>query len=216
MCVDLPVATLPAPTLLVRGGHSPDNRGALARGESVIVARTPDDGVAVGQRFLVRRLPSGEDAFQPRGSGYAALKTTGWVTISAVDDLNAVALIDFACDPIEPGDYLEPFADLALPTSLTALVPPDFSERVQILPGLDGRLTFADGDTFSIARGTEHGVAAGARYAIYRDKKDGRPLVHIGEAMVADPAPATAKVLLVSTVDVVYTDDVAVPRRPQQ
>ena len=40
---------------------------------------------------------------------------------------------------------------------------------------------FGDGDVFSIDRGTAHGVAAGARYAIYRDFHNNLPLVYMGE-----------------------------------
>ena len=105
------------------------------------------------------------------------------------------------------------FADLTLPTAEATTAAPDFSERVPILPGLEGRLMFANGDTFSIARGAEHGVTAGAHYAIYRDRKDGKPLVHIGEAIVTEPSATASKLLLMTITDAVSTTDMAVPRR---
>ena len=56
-------------------------------------------------------------------------------------------------------------------------------------------------------------MTVGARFAIYRDRKDGRPLVHIGEAIVTDPSATSAKLLLLKTTDVVEVTDLAVPRR---
>ena len=135
------------------------------------------------------------------------------MTITALDDANAMAHVDHACDVIEPQDYLTPYLEPVLPTPDATLPAPDFSERVQILRGLEGREMFADGDSFSIARGTDHGVTTGARFAIYRDRKDGRPLVYVGEALVTDPSATSAKMIVLKTTDVVEITDLAVPRR---
>jgi len=213
MCADLQVPALPEARLRVRGPHHSEQRLGLTRGDTAVIARTADDGLAVGQRFLVRRLPTGVQAELSRDGGYLPVRTPGWVTITALDEVNAMARVDHACDAIEPGDYLEPYVEISLPEAAAAVPAPDFSERVQVLSGLDGRSVFADGDTFSIARGTEHGVALGSRFAIYRDRKDGRPLVHIGEAIVTDPLATSSKLLLMTTTDAVDTDDIAVPRR---
>ena len=67
-----------------------------------------------------------------------------------------MARVDHACDDIEADDFLEPFNELVLPVADAAQPPPDFSERVPILPGLAGRELMGDGDSFSIARGTDH------------------------------------------------------------
>lgn len=213
MCTDMLVPALPAATMRIKGGHHAALRLTFSRGDTVVVGRTLDDGLAVGQRYLVRRLPVGSQAHLPKHGGYIPIRTPGWVTITALDDINAMALIDYSCDSIEADDYLEPFADLTLPTADATTAALDFSERIQILPGAEGRLMFANGDTFSIARGAAHGVIQGARYAIYRDRKDGKPLVHIGEAIVTDPSATSAKLLLMTTTDAVATTDLAIPRR---
>jgi hypothetical protein len=213
MCADLLVSALPVPSLLIKGGHHSEVRVTMSRGDTAVVARTPGDSLAVGQRYLVRRMPAGEQLGNLRTGGYVAVRTPGWLTITALDDVNALARVDHSCDSLEPGDYLEPFTELTLPTPDAAAPAPDFTERVNILPGVDGRRMFADGDTFSIARGIADGIATGARFAIYRDRKDGKPLVHIGEAIVVEPAATSAKLMLMITTDAVSTDDVAVPRR---
>lgn len=213
MCADVLAPALPAATIRIKGSHHPQLRLAMNRGDLAVVARTPGDGLAVGQRYLVRRLPVGSQAILPKEGGYLPIRTPGWVTITALDDVNAMAQIDYSCDAIEPDDFLEPYVEVALPTAGDTALAPDFSERITVLPGQDGRQMFAHGDTFSIARGATHGVAVGARYAIYRDRRDGKPLVHIGEAIVTDPTATSAKLLLMSTTHPVDINDVAVPRR---
>lgn len=214
MCADMLVTALPIPALQIKGAHHSESRLVMNRGDVAVIARTADDGLAVGQRYLIRRLPVGAQLDNHREGGYLSIRTPGWLTITALDDANAMARVDHACDAIEAGDYLEPYAEVTLPVAGAAVPAPDFSERIVLLPGVEGRQMFGDGDTFSIARGADHGVAVGARYAIYRDRKDGKPLVHIGEAIVTDSAPAAAKVMLMTTTDAVdISRDVAVPRR---
>jgi len=213
MCADVLVSVLPVPALRIKGTHHSALRLTMSRGDLAVVARTPGDGLAVGQRFLVRRMPMQSQLDNFRDGGYLSIRTPGWVTIAAMDEVNAMARVDYSCDAIEPDDYLEPYAEVSLPTAEVATLPPDFNQRVRVLPGVDGRELFANGDTFSIASGTEHGMTLGARFAIYRDRKDGKPLVHIGDAIVTDPSATTSKLLLITTTDAVDIRDIAVPRR---
>jgi hypothetical protein len=213
MCADMLVPALPAPALRIAGSHHPEIRLAMNRGDLAVLPRLPEDGLAVGQRYLVRRLPSGDRARLPNPSGFVPVRTVGWVTVTAVDQINAVAVVDHACDAIEPDDYLVAYVEPVLPSPGQALPAPDFTERVPILPGTSGRELFGGGDTLSIARGTDDGVAVGALFAIYRDRKDGMPLVHLGEAIVTDPSASTAKLLLTQMKDAVSVTDIAVPRR---
>jgi hypothetical protein len=214
MCADLLLPALPTPTRRIAGAHSPEVRLAMNRGDLAVLPRLPEDGYAVGQRYLVQRMPSGERANLPKEGGYVPIRTLGWLTVTAVDDNNAMGLIDYACDAIEPDDFLVAYVEPVLPSPDPAMPAPDFTERVQILPGEDGKQMFGAGDMFSIARGTDDGVAVGARYAIYRDRRDGKPLVHVGEAIAADPSASTAKLILTRMLsDAVEVSDIAVPRR---
>jgi hypothetical protein len=212
MCTDMHVPVVPVPRVVVKGPHHSEIRSVLGEGDTLVIGRFADDGLAVGQRYMVRRMPFGSPSEAPEG-GVVPVLTTGWVTVTAVDEVNALARIDHSCDAIEPMDFLEPYVEPALPAASVTNAAPDFTERLEILTGVDRRALFGGGDTFSIARGTEHGVAVGGRYAIYRDRKDGKPLVHVGEAVVADVSPATAKLLLLSTSSDVNITDIAVPRR---
>lgn len=211
MCTDLPVVTRPIPRLMVFGPHANDGRTVATDG-MVVIRRVPDDGLAIGQRYIAQRLHNPKNFPRP-GEGYGDLRVTGWVTVRAMDEVNALAEIDFACDSIEGGDMLEPYAELSLPTAPAALAPPDFTDRANVLFGADNRVTFGDGDVMSIDRGTLHGVVPGARFALYRDLHNGMPLIHIGEAVALAISEQTSKVAVTRALDAIQPGDLVVARR---
>jgi hypothetical protein len=202
----------PVPRVVVFGPHSADGNWVATRG-ILVVKRRPDDGLAVGQRLVTLRLHDEVAPFPRLGEGYGDLRVTGWVTVRALDDINAMVEVDFACDSIEEGDMLEPFTAFVLPTAASDPVAPDFSDRASILFGADHRSMFGDGDVMSIERGTLHGVVPGARYALYRDLRNGMPLIHVGEAVVLQTAEQTSKVAVTQASDAIQPGDIAVPRR---
>jgi len=213
MCTDVPVATRPVPGLTVKGIHHYDPK-LLATDGSVVIGRRADDGLAVGQRFIVARVKNAPGGFPRPGEGFGDLRIAGTVTIKALDDINAMAEIDTACDSIEPGDFLEPYTETLLPASAAAGdVAPDFSDRGNVLFGSDNRALLGTGDVLSIDRGTVQGTVPGARYAVYRDRRDGMPLFYLGEVVVLSVGEQTSKVVITRTVDGVEPGDVVVPRR---
>lgn len=213
MCTDLPVTSKPIPRITVAGPHVTDGRTAMTDG-LVVINRTPDDGLAVGQRYFAERLRTDPKRFPKPSEGYGDLRVSGWLTIRAIDEFNALASIDAACDSIEIGDFLEPYVETQLPTAATAPVYPDFGDRGNVIFGTDNRVLFAAGDVFSIDRGTAHGVAAGNRFAIYRDFHNNLPLVYMGDAVVMTAGEQTSKVVATAVVDGILIGDTVVPRRP--
>jgi hypothetical protein len=214
-CTDVPVTVKPEPRLTIKGVHAIDTLWMAANRQEVMIGRLPGDGLAPGQRWAVRRLQGDPRTFPRDGEGFGAVRTAGWITITAVNEWNARATVDLACDAITTGDYLDVYTEPPLPTSAAEVLMPDFDERVPVLPGVDGKAIFGDGDTLSIARGTAHGVLLGARYAFYRDRRDGMPLFHVGDAVVVELGELTSKVVVVKTNDAVTLLDVAIPRRRQ-
>lgn len=212
-CTDLPVVSKPIPRLTVFGPFDSDQRFSTTRG-TLVIKRHADDGLAVGQRYVTQRLQGDpRKRFPKPGEGYGQLRVTGWVTIRAIDEINAMATVDFACDSIEIDDFLEPYVEAIIPADAAPSIPPDFSDRGSVLFGSDDRGIFGDGDITSIDRGTLHGVVPGSRYALYRDRKDGMPLVYVGEAVVLTTYEATSKVMVTKALGAISSGDLAVPRR---
>lgn len=215
-CTDVPVTVKPEPRLTIKGVHSIDTMWMAANRQEVMIGRLPGDGLAPGQRWAVRRLQGDPQTFPREGEGFGAVRTAGWITITAVNEWNARATVDLACDAITTGDYLDVYTEPPLPTTAAEMLLPDFDDRANVLPGTDGKAIFADGDTLSINRGTVHGAVLGARYAFYRDRRDGMPLFHLGDAVVVELGALTSKVVVVKTNDAVTIADVAIPRRRQR
>jgi hypothetical protein len=213
-CTDLPVTALPEPRLVVKGGHTTDGRAMVTRGAEVMIGRTPGDGFAAGQSFTVRRVKEDYKIFPGEPTrGYANLQTVGYITVTSVDENNARATIDYACVPIQGGDFLVPYAEPTVPSTAGAMLYPDFNDRARVLEGTEFKALFADGDTLSIDRGTAHGATVGARFAIYRDWRDGvMPLVHVGDIVLVEIGETTSKGVVINSIDAVRVDDVAVPR----
>ena len=211
-CADTPVTEKPNPRIVLRGTRSAENRAMASRGSEVNINRTPNDGLAVGQRYAIRRLQGNPMGFTRAGALDHAVATVGFITITAIDQYNALANVDFACNPIMPGDYLDTYTEPPLPTTAAAMIYPDFDDRANVLQGTDGRVMFGDGDTLSINRGTAHGVTVGARFAFYRDRRDGMPLFYLGDAVVMELGERTSKLTVVYAVDGVTIEDIAVPR----
>lgn len=211
MCTDLPIAARHIPRLTIKGIHDLEERLATTTG-LVVIGRSPDDGLAVGQRYTAARVRNEPGGF-PR-EGYGDLRVSGIITVTAIDDINAMAQIDAVCDTIEPGDLLEPFAAAPLPATAADLsIAPDFTERANVLFGTDHRGAFGLGDVFSIDRGTLHGVVPGARYAVYRDQRNGLPLIYSGELVVMTTAEMTSKVIATKALTLIEAGDAVVPRR---
>lgn len=215
-CADTPVTSVPEPRITIKGVRSPDGLYMASRGGEIDLPRTENDGLAEGQRFVVRRPQGDPNAFSPDRDGFGKIRTAGYVTITAVDRWNALANVDFACTPLLPGDYLEPYVEPTLPTAAATMLKPNFDDRANILQGTDSRAMFGDGDTLSIDRGTAHGVVLGARYAIYRDPRtgtEGMPLFYVADAVVMELGERTSKLVVIKSVDAVQVaSDVAVPR----
>jgi hypothetical protein len=218
-CSPTLVFTQPMASLLITGGQDAFTRHSYGPGDLVTINGGADNGIEVGQEYYVRRVQA------PRGSGIsretpATLKTVGWVRVYAIDKTMSLVTVMHACaDSMNIGDYLEPFSLPHPPTPDPNPGKPQKENYGHILIGNDRRTMFAKNDFFTIDRGSDHGVSVGARFIVYRDKRQKDTLVlsalkelpdtvttpdflyEMGEAVVVEVQPE------VSTLRALYSRD---------
>ena len=211
-CTDLPTHTVPTSPLRVVAAQFGDDHILYGPGEIVVLNGGTPQGLMVGQKYFVRHLQLGLSGEPPSPATPAPIRTAGSLTVVAADERFALARIDFACDAIEAGDYLDPHIDPVLPTALAADGPSNFADMGRVLFGSDRRQQFGAGDITNIDRGTAKGIGAGTRVAFYRDRQNGTPLVELGEGVVLDVAAESAKVVVVRAREAILSADYVVIR----
>jgi hypothetical protein len=152
----------------------------------------------------------GFDNQLPSAAQPGAIRTTGWITIVAADERFALARIDYGCDDVAADDYLEAFAEPALPRNIAIAGQPNFSDMGRVMFGVDRRQTFGAGDLTNIDRGKAHGIGTGTRIAFYRDRKNDTPLVEMGDGIVVEVSEATSKVVVTKANEAVWRGDYVV------
>lgn len=204
----------PVDVLRVRGSQDTSARGMYSQRDQLVIGGGTNAGIQLGQQFFVRRgirwgMATGA---QPHG-----VSTVAWIRVVAVNDTTAIASVLHACDAVLLNDYLEPFVMPVVPAGVDrddSTGELDFTSLARIVIGTENRRNGATGDLMLMDRGTDHGVAPGARFAVYRDlKRPGMPLAAIGEAVVMATSQATSVVRLTRIRDAVQVGDYLVPRK---
>lgn len=213
-CLDVPVAAQQPSPLHIVAPHAASPHEFASRDTLVVLSGGTPEGIMPGQRFFARRLlgPRPGEAVTDKVAG--AVHTTGWLTVVAADEHSALARIDYACDAIMTGDYLEPYAEPELPEVAAASTRTDFSNLGRVLQGTDRNEMFGAGDFVSIDRGGNQGLTAGTRIAFYHDRRNGTPLVEVGTGIVLEVSADTAKVVVDGATSVVRSDDYWGVRQP--
>ena len=214
-----PAAALEPPPMPLRvtGGQDSFERRIYAAGDLVTINAGTKNGIEVGQEYFVRRLQLDRKSDASVGTP-ATIRTTGWIKVYAVDDEMSLVTVSHACDTIEVGDYLEPFKLPVFPTVSQDRPKPERDNYGKVLVGTDRRSSFGKGDYFVINRGTQHGVAVGSQFVLYRDKKQASNFLYeIGEGIATDVKADTTTVLVTVSLDAIESGDyVALRREPQQ
>lgn len=186
-----------------------EDRMLYYAGDRISVSAGAEQGLDNGQRFFVRR-PLVMDG-TPRGE-----HTAGWIRIVDTRKSSATAVVDFSCDAVAIGDYLEPFGDQALPTDIDrtdATGTLDFSKSATVLFGNDGRQIAGGRDFVLAAIGRTNGVTPGTRYAIYHGLTASRePNVSFGEAVVVHVSADRSLLRITEAHDAVRSGDTLVLR----
>ena len=228
-CAPTLVFEAPSPSMLITGGQDGSTHHSYGPGALLTITAGTANGIEVGQEFFVRRPQSGRATRVSRDNP-ASIRTAGWVRVYAVEDKMSLVTISHACDSIDVGDYLEPFA---LPQVSTPDADPPKPQKENyglVMLGTDRRTIFAKDDYFLINRGSADGVTVGTRVMIFRDKrkteaarrtaenplpKDIVPefLYEVGEAVAVDVKTDTSTVRALSAHDAVLAGDYVALRK---
>jgi hypothetical protein len=196
------------------GAQDTTARALYGPRDLLVVGAGTSSGLQLGQQFFVRRANRFGSSADRRWQG---ARTLGWIRLVAVSDSTAIAAVDHGCDVISQGDYIEPFTAPVVPADVEHDRPagdPDFTAIGRVLAGLEDRQSAGPGGYVLIDRGTDQGVTAGARYAIYRDVRSaGMPLASVGEAVVLSTGKTLALTKITSAHDAVLSGDYVAPRR---
>jgi hypothetical protein len=201
-------------TLRIVGSQDTTLRSLFGTRDLLVIDGGTSRHVQVGQRYFVRRA----EWFGARSWDQPyTIRTGGWVRIVAANQATAIAQVDYACDGISTGDYLEPFAVPDVPADADQVVTTgtlDFDHLGHVLYGNRLRWTAGAGGFMLVDRGRDQGATVGARFAVYRDmRQSGVPLVPIGEVVVVSASASSAVVRVTQSRDAVTTGDYIVPRR---
>src|SRR5580765_1373024 len=108
-CAEVPGKAPEAPPYFIVGGHNTDGHISYVKGDELVLNGGTNINLAPGQRFVVRR-PEGHFGETPASGdqkkndlSYYAIRSLGWVTVTAVNEKMALATVDFACEPIQAG-----------------------------------------------------------------------------------------------------------------
>ena len=202
----------PAP-LRVTGSQEAKVHVTMAPGDLVTINAGSDNGIEVGQLYFARRPIPLEKRPVGRGNPIV-LHTAGWIRVYAVDDRMSLATIEHACDAVQLDDYLEPFAVPAVPAALPGRPPAQRSNYGRVLSGIDNRTTFGKGEYVMVDRGSDHGVALGAQFVVYRDKLEpGNFLFELADAVAVDVRPEITTLRVTRAIDGVTVGDYVALRK---
>jgi hypothetical protein len=205
---------VPDQSLRLTGGQDGFRRRSYAPGDLVTINAGTANGIEPGQEYYVRRLQVEADQ-RPSRETPGNVHTAGWIRVYAVDEELSLATIVHACDSIDINDYLEPFALPVVPTFSTEKIKPQRDNYGVILFGADFRRSFAKGDFFVVNRGTDHGVAPGDRFVVYRDKKQPENFLYdLGEAVAVEVKADTSTLQAIVSRDAFTAGDYVALRKP--
>jgi hypothetical protein len=207
---------MPEHPIHVSGSQDTVARTVFGERDVLVLDRGTSDGVQPNQQYFVRR-PIYFGTTRTSQAVPQGITTGGWVRVVSVNEKMALATVEHFCGAIFSGDYLEPFVAPSLPpTSERALAfeDLDFTRLGRIVLGTENHSSGGAGDLMTIDRGSDDGLAAGARFAIYRDvHMTDVPLSSVGEGIVLTAGPSSSLVQITRSRDAVVAGDFVVLRK---
>jgi hypothetical protein len=213
-CALPPTLDVPVAQFHVIGVQDVVPRAEFADRDLLVIDGGTAAGIELGQQFFVRRANRLGMAYATRSLG---ARTLGWIRVVAVNDSTAIAALDHICAPMMRHDYLEPFVAPTVPPGAErddVSGQPDFDALGQIIAGDEGRSEMGAGDFALIDRGSDQGIAPGARFAVFRDvKAAGMPMASVGEVVVISTSARMALTRITRAQGPLTPGDYVAPRR---
>jgi len=184
-------------------------------GDTLVISKFAEGTLEPGQQYFVRRTLPGYDRgkIDPNNI-WINVHTVAWIRITSVTGSQAKASVTYACDAIDPGDYLAAFAVPVVPQALLNERDPDFESPGQVLVGVDRRVNHGGGNYVVVDRGTDAGVQAGQHVVFFRPQgAETAARVVLGEGLVMEAQPESATVLIQTASQPIYSGDSVAFRR---
>ena len=205
------------------------DRRYLGEGETIYLTAGSDQGVRLGDRFLVLKTAARGIAHpaQSRRKLGDVIQQVGVVRVTAIQDRSASALIERSLDTIEAGDRLVRFQE---PASLPLKLRTDTAEPVKVAPGAGvivygrgGKQYLAAGDLVILDRGGDEGLKVGDVLLATRTQRYGlqeRPsagsttdqlALYLGQALVIRTEAHTATCRILRSTEELRLGDTLTP-----
>jgi hypothetical protein len=203
----------PKSELRVTGSQDTYVKQMMGPGETLVISGGLAKGIQVGQEYFVRRVTKTFGARGPDPNHPLAVHTAGRVKIISTEPNLSLATITHSCEGVLLNDFLDPFVP-----PLLAETPIDgaaqFEHLGHIMLGDEGRRIVGNGEFITIDRGSDHGLVAGQRLSVFRDKRSSAgPLVEIGTVVTVSVRPDNATVQVLDLRDAIMRDDLVAVRR---
>lgn len=212
-CAPRPAFDQPDTPLRVTGGQESFVKRNHYPGDLVTINAGSEQGIQAGQEYYTRRLIT-RDRQRVSQATPATVATSGWIRIYAVDDRLSLATITHACDTVEIGDHLEPFALPVVPAVSAEKPKPERDNYGRVLTGADHRRLFGTGDFFLLDRGANFGIAPGAQFVLYRNTQQPENFLYeLGEAVAVDVNATTATLRVTLVRDAIQEGDLVAIRK---
>jgi len=206
-----------------------EDRAYLGEGESIYLNGGTDQGVKVGDRFVVlktrtRQLMHPVIAKKKLGD---VIQQVGVVRVINTQSKGAIAVIERSLDAVEIGDHLVRFVE---PTNIPTQMRTDTTEPVKISANAgvvvysrDARLHSSSGDMIIIDRGANDGLKVGEVLLVARTRSfpvgTGKEKVpptesttyYLGQALVVRTDAQTATCRVLRAVEEIRDGDTATP-----
>ena len=212
-CAPRAALEIPDTPLRVTGGQDGAIRHSHAPGDLITINAGSQNGIEVGQEYYTRRtLIADREKISPTTP--ATVLTSGWIRVYAVDDMWSLATITHACDTVDIGDHLEPFALPTMPKVASNKPKPERDNYGRVLTGESRKRLFGKGDYFLLDRGSNQGVKPGAQFVLYRNKQQPENFLYdLGEAVAVDVKEDSSTLQVTVSRDAIREGDLVAIRK---